>query len=71
MPVTITEKLGYEPERWNSPSRVARLIKQNQNGEWELALPIDPSVTDEERAKYGIPPLSEALSVYKAKYNLK
>lgn len=46
-------------------------FKQGSNREWELALPIDPSITDEERAKYGVPPLSEALSVYKAKYNLK
>lgn len=46
-------------------------FKQNENREWEIALPIDPTITDEERAKYGVPPLSEALSVYKAKYNLK
>lgn len=46
-------------------------FKQDKNGEWGLAQPIDPSITDEERLKYRVPPLSEALSIYKAKYNLK
>lgn len=62
-------------DRWllssGKSQRYGTQFKQNKSGEWELALPIDPSITDEERIKYNVPPLSKALSVYKAKYNLK
>jgi hypothetical protein len=62
-------------DRWllssGKPQRYGTQFKQNEKEEWELALPIDSSITDEERAKYNVPPLSEALRVYKAKYNLK
>lgn len=44
---------------------------RDKNGDPEVAKPIDESVTDEERAKHNVPPLSEAVSVYKEKYGLK
>lgn len=44
-------------------------FERNESGDWELAQPIDDSVTDEERARYNVPPFSEALKVYKEKYN--
>ena len=34
---------------------------------WELA-PLDNSITDEERAKYYVPPISDALTVFTEKY---
>lgn len=62
-------------DRWllsdGKPQRYGTQFKQNENGEWEVALPIDPKITDEERAKYNVPPLSDALRVYKEKYNIK
>lgn len=38
------------------------------NGEWSL-LPVDDSVSDKERAKYGVPPLDKALQNFKEKYS--
>ncbi|OGM74923.1 hypothetical protein A2382_03650 [Candidatus Woesebacteria bacterium RIFOXYB1_FULL_38_16] len=38
------------------------------NKKWEL-LPVDNQITDEERAKYGVPPLHEALSKFQSKYS--
>ena len=37
---------------------------------WKIAEPIDPTVTDEERAEWNVPPLKDALKTYKEKYNL-
>lgn len=53
------------------PQKYGTQFKQNEKGEWEMAQPIDPKVTDEERAKYNVPPLKDALKKYKEKYNLK
>ena len=62
-------------DRWllseNKSQKYGTQFKQNENGEWEIAQPIDPSVTDDERVKYNVPPLSEALRVYKEKYNIE
>ena len=38
---------------------------------WKLRLPIDPTTTDEERAKFGVPPLAEAEKRIKEKYGIK
>lgn len=35
--------------------------------EEEVWAPIDPKTTDEERAKYNVPPLTELLKKYKIK----
>lgn len=43
---------------------------QNSKGKWQIAQPIDESVTDKERAKYNVPPLSQALDAYKKKYKI-
>lgn len=60
-------------DRWllssGKPQRYGTQFKQNENGEWELGLLIDSTITDEERARYNVPPLSEALRVYKERYN--
>lgn len=45
-------------------------FKLNDKGEWQLVTPIDPSITDEERTEWNMPPLKAALQVYKQKYNL-
>jgi|SRR3989344_3613169 len=43
-------------------------FKQNEKGRWELAQPIDPKTTDKERTKYSVPPLKDALKVFKEKH---
>jgi hypothetical protein len=43
----------------------------NKDGEPELVGQIDETVTDEERIKYNVPPLSEAVKKYKEKYGIK
>lgn len=48
--------------------RYGTQFKRNEHGEWELVEPVDYSFTDEERAKYNVPPLSEAVKRYKEKY---
>ncbi len=75
--------LGDETARWLAAASLDRSLlsagkaqkygtqfKQNELGEWELALPIEPSTTDIERKEWNVPPLSEALDVFKRKYNL-
>lgn len=52
------------------PQKYGTQFKLNDKSEWELALPLDPSVTDEERAKWNVPPLKDALKTYKSKYNI-
>ncbi len=77
-------ELGDESAKWlfaatldrylismGRPQRYGTQFKLNNKGEWELCEPIDPSVTDEERAKYNVPPLSQALQKYKEKYGIK
>lgn len=77
-------ELGDETARWLAAASLDRsllmdgkpqkygtqFIKLSEESDWELALPIDPSVTDEERAIWNVPPLKVALEVYKRKYNL-
>ncbi len=46
-------------------------FQRNGDGEWKLAEPIDPNITDGERAKYNVPPLSEAVEKYKEKYGMR
>lgn len=59
-------------DRWflsaGKPQKFGTQFVRNSQDEWELAQPLDPSVTDEERAKYNVPPLSKALESFKQKY---
>lgn len=77
-------ELGDESAKWlyvatldrylisiGKPQKYGTQFKLNDKGEWELGEPIDPSVTDEERAKYNVPPLYQALQKYKEKYGIK
>ena len=61
-------------DRWllstGKPQKFGTQFKKEKNGDWELAQPIDKTVTDAERAQYNVPPLSEALSELKKKYKL-
>ena len=58
--------------RWllsvGKPQKFGTQFIQNSQGEWEVVQPLDASVTDEERAKYNVPPLSKALEAFKQKY---
>lgn len=80
---TKAVELGDDSARWlvaasldrsllmeGKPQKYGTQFKLNDKNEWELAWPIDSSVTDEERAKWHVPPLKDALRVYKQKYNL-
>lgn len=40
------------------------------DGQWRH-MPVNPNTTDTERAKYGVPPLAEALQRFKDKYSKK
>lgn len=40
---------------------------QQINGKWRL-LPVDETITDAERAQYGVPPLKEAHKIFRKKY---
>lgn len=42
----------------------------NAEGKIEVAKPLDKNVTDAERAKFNVPPLNHAVSIYKQKYGL-
>ena len=44
-----------------------QFVKESE-GEWGLKQPIDPDITDEERVRYFVPPLSEAVKRFKEKY---
>ncbi len=76
-------RMGDDSTRWlaaasldryllmeGKPQKYGTQFKLNDRGKWELALPIDPNVTDDERVKWSVPPLKDALKVYKQKYNL-
>lgn len=58
-------------DRWlvaqGKPQKYGTQFRQ-VNGKWEL-LPVDSTITDEERVKYGVPPLSEALQKFREKYS--
>ncbi len=71
---------GYEPakwmfaatfDRWQLASGKAQVYGTqfvlNEKGEWQFAEPIDRSVPDEERIKYNVPPLAEALEKFQQK----
>jgi hypothetical protein len=45
-------------------------LKLNDEGIWELAQPIDPTVTDEDREKWNVPPLKDVLSNFRKKHSL-
>lgn len=76
----IAMEMGEERSKWlyaasfdrwmlstNSPQKFGTQFLQNKSGDWELAQPIDKNTTDEERAKYNVPPISKALAEYKKK----
>ncbi len=52
------------------PQKYGTQFKLNENNAWELILPVDPYITDDERAIWNVPPLKDALKGYKQKYNL-
>jgi hypothetical protein len=58
-------------DRWlvsiGKPQKFGTQFRRNEQGEWEMVLPIDPDVTDKERAKYNVPMLIDALRAYKEK----
>lgn len=62
-------------DRWllseGKPQKYGTQFKQNEQSQLELVQPIDPAVTDKERARCNVPPLKDALSAYKKKYRLK
>lgn len=77
-------ELGDESAKWlfaatldrylismGKPQKYGTQFKLNNKREWELGEPIDPTVTDKERVKYNVPPLSQALQKYKEKYGIK
>lgn len=55
-------------DRWllstGKPQKFGTQFKRRENGEWELAEPVDPTVTDEERARYNVSPLAEARQMF-------
>lgn len=76
-------ELGDNSARWLAAASLDRFLLSsgkaqkygtqfilNNKKEWELALPIDPSITDEERKEWNVPPIKDALEVYKQKYSL-
>ncbi|MCR4329374.1 MAG: hypothetical protein NUV65_02405 [Candidatus Roizmanbacteria bacterium] len=77
-------ELGDDSARWLAAASLDRSLlmegkaqkygtqfKLNDQNEWELAQPIDPNVTDKERAKWNVPPLKNALKVYRQKYTIR
>ena len=74
-------ELGDNSARWLAAASLDRSLlmerkaqkygtqfKLDDNGKWELALPIDLSITDEERVKWDVPPLKDALKVFNQKW---
>ena len=61
-------------DRWlistGKPQKYGTQFHKKKNGDWEVG-PIDKNVSDKERAKYNVSPLSKALSVYKKKYGFR
>lgn len=65
---------GITPARWLSAASMDRFLRSQGktqkygtqyrliDGKWELE-PVDPATSDEERAKYNVPPLSQAKSI--------
>lgn len=52
------------------PQKYGTQFKLNEENKWEMVLPVDVSTTDEERARWHVPPLSEARKVFYKKYGL-
>ncbi len=50
------------------PQKLGTQFVRNKDGKFELATPIDPATTDEERALYGIPTTEESLKRLSAPY---
>lgn len=50
------------------PQKFGTQFIKDGKGDWHLAQPVDPSVTDEERSLYGVPPLKDALKQFQEKY---
>lgn len=76
-------ELGDESAKWLAAASLDRFLlscgkaqkygtqfKLNGENVWELALPVDLSITDEERKKWNVPPLKDALKIFKQKYSL-
>lgn len=72
--------LGEERSKWlyaaatdralvyaGKPQRFGTQFRKNEKGDWEMGQ-VDPNTTDEERAQYNVPPLSQALATFLAKY---
>ena len=55
----------------NQPQKFGTQFEQDNKGGWSLKQPIDEGITDEERAKYNVPPLAKALQKFKKKYGIK
>lgn len=55
-------------DRWlvsqGKPQKFGTQFRLNKKGTWELILPIDKNTTDKERAKFGVPPIEDALEVF-------
>lgn len=75
--------LGDETARWlyaatydrwllstGKPQRYGTQIIQRDDGEYAVAGDLDPNVTDAEREKWHVPPLSQAVEKFKEKYDL-
>ncbi len=58
-------------DRWllsqGKPQKYGTQFRKNKKGDWEPG-PIDPTTTDKERARFNVPPISEALRRFKKKY---
>ena len=52
------------------PQKYGTQFKLNEENRWEMILPVDASTTDEERARWHVPPLGEAKKVFYEKYGL-
>lgn len=76
-------EMGDNSAKWLTAASLDRLLlmegkaqkygtqfKHNDNGLWELALPIDPTTTDEERITWNVPPLKDAFAVFHQKYGI-
>jgi len=73
-------ELGDERSKWlyaatldrylvsqGKPQKFGTQFRKNKKGKWEAGS-IDSTTTDEERARYNVPPLAESLARFKQKY---
>jgi len=58
-------------DRWlvsqGKPQKYGTQFRKNKKGNWEPGS-IDPTTTDEERTRFNVPPISEAMARFKEKY---